>query len=215
MVVEFRHMLSIKIVRSLKPGKDSPSCLVWCNAPACCPLCSFFPCCDDAEYIVMKREASKYVYIRENSLEWNEPGVVMKQGSCFGIDLCIYEVQDHVKVLYFDDPMFTRISDQTRSCNECRTCICGGKGERIQLDSPCCCGLCQRAALPCPCVPICCPNLCFPCALRHEIYLEDAQQGLYEIQAAVKAAQNNSLYKDVTLAEGGIVYTQTQTGKGK
>jgi hypothetical protein len=37
-------------------------------------------------------------------------------------------------VLYFDDKMFERISDQTRCCNECRTCLFGGKGDLHTLN---------------------------------------------------------------------------------
>lgn len=189
-----RNQRAINLLMQLNPATETPSCIVCCSAPSCCPLCSICPCCMDADYILLKREASKYIYIRENSLEWNAPRVIMKHGTCFGIDPCIYDIQDHVQVLYFDDPMFDRITDQTRTCNECRTCICGGKGERIQIDSPCCFNLCQRAACPCPCVPICCPNYICPCALRHEIYVEDAQKGKYEISRTLAAARANALY---------------------
>ena len=87
--------------------------------------------------------------------------------------------------VYFDDPVFNRISDQTRCCNECRTCCCGGSGERIQIDSPCCFNICQRGSYPCPCVPICCPTAIFSCALKYELYVEDAQKGMYEIQQVI------------------------------
>jgi hypothetical protein len=106
---------AIKIVNVLQAGRNVAGCFVCCDAPACCPLCSSICiCCDDAEYIKRKRDASKYVLIRENSLEWNEPGVVMKNGSCFGLDPCQYDVQDKVTVLYFDDPMFERITGMVR-----------------------------------------------------------------------------------------------------
>lgn len=180
---------SIGVVGNLVPGKNQPGCFVCCSAPSFLPLCSWIiPCCGDAEYIKVRREASKYVYIRENSLEWNEPTVILQRGPCFGIDPCLFEVQDHVTVLYYDDPMFDRITDQTRLCNECKTCICGGKGERIRIDSPCCFNLCLRSACPCPLVPICCPSSFCPCVLRHEIYLEDAQKGMYEIRKARRDA---------------------------
>eukprot|EP01034_Spumella_vulgaris_P022581 gene22579-28714_t len=73
----------------------------------------------------------------------------MKPGLCFGVDPCMYDIQDNVKTIYFDDII-----------------------------------ICQRSAFPCPCVPICCPKTLFPCILRHEIYMEDAQKGLYEIKKA-------------------------------
>jgi len=154
------------------------------------------PCCNDPEYIHVKKESSKYIFIRENSLEWNMPVVVMKQGTCCGIDPCIYEIQDNIKVLYFDDPIFSRISDQTRYCNEFQTCLFGGQGERIQIDSPCCFGICHRSSCPCICVPICCPNCLVPCVLNHTIYVRDAQKGKYSIEQARQAAMSNPLYND-------------------
>ena len=195
-----RSMLSrksgrkVNILSGLKGGEEISSCFACCTAPACCPIMAMCPCCADAAYIAIKRESSKYIYIRENSLEWNTPKVVLKQGVCFGVDPCVYDIQDNVQVLYFDDPIFDRITDQTRCCNECRTCFCGGSGERIQIDSPCCCNLCQRSACPCPCVPICCPTYVAPCALKYEIYVEDAQKGKYDINKALKTARNSSLY---------------------
>ena len=148
----------------------------------------------------MKRESSKYVYIRESSLEWNEPAITCTSGACLGIDPCLFDVQDHVRVVYFDDPMLQRLTNTTRTCNECRTCLFGGRGERIQISAPCCCGLAYRATCPCPCmcVPVCCPTALFPCTMRHEIYLEDANQGIYALQAAIRSAQENPLYVDAT-----------------
>lgn len=106
----------------------------------------------------------------------------------------MYDVQDNVTVLYFDDVMFESITDQTRACNECRTCLFGGRGERVRVDSPVCCSCCQRASFPCPCVPTCCPKSLFPCLLRHEIYMEDAQKGLYEIKKARSKALESDFY---------------------
>lgn len=93
-------------------------------------------------------------------------------------------------VLYFDDPMFDRLTDQTRLCNEFRTCCCGGSGERVRIDAPFCFDLCLRGTTPCCCIPVCCPNALCPCILRHEIYVEDAQRGLYEIKRARHTALN-------------------------
>ena len=184
----------IQVITSLSPGQHTDGCLVCCTAPSCCPLCAFCPCCGDAEYIAMKRNASTYIYIRENSLEWNEPEIVMQPGVCCGIDPCLYDVQDHVQVLYFDDVVFDRITDQTRFCNECRTCVFGGRGERIRMDSPMCCSCCQRGSFPCVCVPICCPKALCPCILRYEIYLEDAQKAVYEIKKAREATMTHEVY---------------------
>lgn len=195
-----RRMMSRKdshafeIIDQIAPGKQIDGCLVCCAAPACCPLFAVCPCCGDAEYIRGLRKASTYIYIRENSIEWNDPGLVLKSGTCCGIDPCMYDVQDNVTILYFDDIMFESITDQTRTCNECRTCLLGGRGERVRVDSPACCGCCQRASFPCPCAPSCCPKNAFPCLLRHEIYMEDAQKGLYEIKKARNKALENEFY---------------------
>jgi hypothetical protein len=197
-VMSRRLKHSIEIIGSLAAGEVTDGCLVCCSAPACCPLCAFCPCCGDAEYITHKRKASTYIHIRENSVEWNEPNVVMQPGVCCGVDPCLYEVQDSVQVLYFDDVVFDRITDQTKFCNECRTCVFGGKGERIRMDSPTCCSCCQRGRFPCICVPICCPKAICPCILRYEIYLEDAQKGLYEIKKAREKAIASDLYRWVS-----------------
>ena len=187
---------SIKVLQSLNPGKQTNGCFVCCSAPDCCTVCSLCPCCSDSEYIAVRKESSKYIFIRENSLEWNEPKIVMKNGTCCGIDPCVYDIQDNVKILYFDDPIFDRLTDQTRSCNECATCLFGGNGERLLIDSPVCCGLCQRATFPFILTCSCCSSYCFPCMLQHNIYLEDAQKGLYEIKKARNACLNNDFYKD-------------------
>jgi hypothetical protein len=193
-----RKKNQVRILHSLMPGMHTGNWLGCCNAPTCCPMCSLCPCCNESEYIALKRQSSKYVFIRENSIEWNEPEIVMRQGNCC-IDPCVYEIHDKINVLYFDDPIFNRITDQTRVCNECRTYLCGGRGERIQIDSVCCFNLCHRSALPCPFVPICCPVTLFPCMLKYEVYVDDAQRGMYEIKEARKAAMENSLYSDYNI----------------
>lgn len=149
---------SISIIDDIPPGKKTNGCIVCCNAPSCCAICSICPCCDDSEFLVLKRESSKYFHIRENSIEWNAPEIIMMEGNCCGVDPCIYDVQDHVKVVYYDDPIFGRLTNTTRTCNEFRTCLCGGRGERVQISATCCCGTAYRGTCPCPCVPICCPQ---------------------------------------------------------
>lgn len=121
----------------------------------------------------------------------------MKHGSCCGVDPCMYEVQDRTHVLYFDNPIFDRITDQTRCCNDLRTCLCGGRGERIHIDSPCCYSLCLRGTFPCCFIPSCCPSVLSPCAWQYDVYIEDATQGLYEITRARNAALQSEMYKDV------------------
>jgi hypothetical protein len=191
-----QHDDAIGIRMALEPGKDVPGCCVCCRAPPCCALCGLSPCCQDAQYVVHKREASKYIWIRENSLEWNDPEIVLKNGSCFGVDPCEYDLQDRVVVLYFDDPRFDQITNKTRCCNEARTCICGGKGERMLINAPCFLGCCYRASYPCPFVPGCCPLSCCPCVSTHEIWTADAQKGLYEIKKARAAEMTDKRYND-------------------
>ena len=103
---------NIQIISSLKPGLHEQSCIVCCNAPSFCALCSILPCCNDPEYIVLRRDSSKYIHIRENSIEWNDPNVIMTHGPCFGVDPCVYTVQDNVTVLYYDDIIFDKVLDK-------------------------------------------------------------------------------------------------------
>lgn len=148
---------SVLILKNLTAGKTANGCLVCCNSPSCCAICSVCPCCDYSEYLVKRRESSKYIHIRENSIEWNTPEISMRSGNCFGIDPCIFDVKDNVEVIYYDDPIFSRLKNTTRLCNEFRTCFCGGRGERIQLSSNCCFGMGYRGSCLCPCIPVCCP----------------------------------------------------------
>ncbi len=66
---------SIRIIKSIPVGEDTFGCIACCHAPSCCALFSICPCCTNPEYIIHKRASSKYVYVRENSIEWNEPEV--------------------------------------------------------------------------------------------------------------------------------------------
>jgi hypothetical protein len=124
---------SVIITKSLETGKTVNGCFVCCNSPSCCAICSVCPCCDYSVYVVKRRESSKYVHIRENSI-------------------------DKVEVIYYDDPIFSLLRNTTRLCNEFRTCLCGGRGERLQISSTCCFGMGYRGTGLCPCVPICCPQ---------------------------------------------------------
>ena len=129
-------------------------------------------------YISDKFDASNFILIRENSVEWNKPKIVSAKGDCCGLSLCYYDIQDNISVIYYDDPMFESVSNKTRCCNESRTVCCGGQGERVRISSTFCNGLCIRGILPCPCVPNlpcleCCPCIeC--CALQANIYVKPA-----------------------------------------
>ena len=118
----------------------------------------------------------------------------MKPGLCCGVDPCSYTVRDKVSVMYYDDLLIDNISDQTRCCNELRTCLFGGRGERISLNNTICFGFCARAAFPYFCVPSCCPKSTCPCILGEELYLEDAQQGIYDITKVIKMTYEDKLY---------------------
>lgn len=143
------------------------------------------PCCDDPAYITSAREASKYIYIRENALEWNAPQIAAAKGDCCGVSLCRYRIQDNVKVIYFDDLTLEDIDDDTRCCNDLRTKCCGGMGEEIRLRGEFCLGMCVRAPFPIMCVPACCPTFCCPCAFSHSIYVENSNEAIVKIKNAV------------------------------
>ena len=135
----------ITVTMVVPHGVKSYGCCACCYAPSSCPGCSVLPCVKDPEYIVKEMEASKYIYVRENSLEWNAPIKSPKEGNCFGTSCCTFRAQDAVSVLYFDDPIFDRITDKTPCCNGATSCLCGGEGELIQIDSKFCCGCCYRS----------------------------------------------------------------------
>jgi len=124
---------AITVTMVVPHGVKTYGCCACCYAPAACPGCAICPCIKDPEYIIKEMEASKYIYVRENSLEWNSPLKTAKEGDCFGTSCCLFRAQDNVSVLYFDDPMFDSITDKTPCCNGMATCICGGQGELIQV----------------------------------------------------------------------------------
>ncbi|GMI26296.1 hypothetical protein TeGR_g5513 [Tetraparma gracilis] len=192
-IIEDRLMMSrintsaITVTMVVPHGVKSYGCCACCYAPASLPACSALPCVMDPEYIVKEMEASKYIYVRENSLEWNAPIMTQSEGNCFGVSCCYFRAQDHVTVIYFDDPMFDRITDKTPCCNQCATWCCGGEGELIQIDSKFCFGCCYRSVLGAgACVPVCCAASCCPCyplVIKHKIWVAnaaDAKAGILE-----------------------------------
>lgn len=102
----------ISIEQSLESGQNSDGCLVCCSAPSCLPLLGVFPCFRNPDYIIAKHESSKYVYLREHSIEWNNPEIILADGNCCGVDPCLYTIRDNVQVIYFDDPILNHVSDQ-------------------------------------------------------------------------------------------------------
>ena len=189
-IVEDRLMLSranvnaITITQVIPPGIRTYPCYATCYSPDSVPCCSMLPCCMDPKYIVKEIEASKYIYVRENSIEWNSPEMVTKEGNCCGSSCCAFRAQDNIKVLYFDDPIFDNINDRTRCCNSCLTACCGGEGERVQIDSKFCFGTCYRAYPPFFCVPCCFYGCCRMAVIRHEIMVGNAAQAVHDIKTA-------------------------------
>lgn len=55
------------------------------------------------------------------------------------------------------------VTDVTRPCNESKMFCCGGKGEKVQIDSRFCCGLLKRAPCAYVCIPSCFSEECCPC----------------------------------------------------
>ena len=172
----------VNITATIPHGTTSYGCCACCYAPEMCPGCAVCPCVKDPKYIVKEMEASKYIYVRENSLEWNDPVMTRKEGDCFGQDCCLFRAQDNVHVIYFDDPMFDRITDQSRACNDLLTFCCGGHGELIRIDSLFCFGCCYRAAPPCFCAPCCC-SMCCPIVSSH-LWVADAEEAIRTITSA-------------------------------
>jgi len=169
---------SMKIISSIEPAMRTPGCCVCCNAssPAsCCCLSELLPCYDQPEYILKEIQASRYVLLRENSLEYNDPYPAFAQGKCCGYNYCRYRVQDRISVVYYDDEMFEHLRDSSRACNDQLTFFFGGDGERVLIDSRFCLGLCIRGSFPCCCWPCCLPSGCVRSYLfQHKIKVDDA-----------------------------------------
>jgi len=166
----FAAYTTVRITHTIEPGQRVTGCLICCHAPDKCPLLGCFPCCDYPEYIVNEMNSSKYVYVRENSLEWNNPTMQLDKGNCCGSSCTELTVLDNVTVLYFDDVYFDNVRDDTRRCNNCKTFCCGGRGEQVQIESTFCCGLCLRGRTPMTCIPSCCPEACCPCIAKVSIF---------------------------------------------
>lgn len=202
-IVEDRLMLSltsankILITNTIVPGTREAGCLgPCCNSPDDCPLCAWiFPCgFDYPEYAIRKINASKYVRVRENSIEWNKPTV--RFAHCCKKDL---EVMDNVHVLYFDDSQFADIKANSRFCQDFRSFCCGGAGEPVDIEQTCCFGFCLRGRSSCVVfLPTFCPTeslsdgcCCYvPChfwaelVARRVLWVEDANSAARIIKSA-------------------------------
>ncbi|GMI36650.1 hypothetical protein TrRE_jg3980 [Triparma retinervis] len=174
---------AITVTEIIPHGVTSYGCCACCYAPDSCPGCAVCPCIKDPKYIVKEMEASKYIYVRENSIEWNQPVKISKEGDCCGVSCCLFRAQDQISVLYFDDPLFDNITDKSRCCNDCITFCCGGEGELVQIDAKFCCGCCYRAIPPFFFgVPVCCGSCC-P-IIKHKIWVAKASDAIRSIKGA-------------------------------
>lgn len=157
---------TVRITHILQPGTRKLGCCTCCHAPDNFPHVYRCPCFDYPGYIVNQINSSRYIYIRENSLEWNNPRMQSAKGSCCGRSCCKYVIMDDITVLYYDDMHFDNIKDNTRRCNDCKTFCCGGRGEQVLIDSRFCFGMCKRGKGNMFCIPSCCPDLCCPCLVK-------------------------------------------------
>lgn len=171
-------------IKELETGEAVTGCCVFCNAPSCLPGLSFFPCWGDAQYIASKRDASKYIFIRENSIEFNEPVVSFKLRSNCCFDPCEYVINDNVMVIFYDDPIFDSITDQLDCGSSCWALCFGSKGEKIRFENKCFYGLCVEGSCPCPIIPNFCPRAACPCYINREVYVKNSQNAIYEIRKA-------------------------------
>lgn len=190
-IVEDRLMMSranssfITVTNVIPHGVKTYGCCACCYAPEICPGCAILPCMRDPKYIVKEMEASKYIYVRENSLEWNAPIMIQKEGNCCGSSCCYFRAQDNVNVIYFDDPLFDQISNQTPCCHDISTWCFGGEGELIEINSKFFFGMCYRAIPPFICgVPCCCRCCCKPFMISSEIQVDNAVEAIRDIKEA-------------------------------
>jgi len=163
-IVENRLMLSrtsadrLHITHTIDPGAREAGCSgPCCHAPDAFPHCAWLcPCgfVDYPEYAVSKMNASRYINVRENSIEWNTP--TLRFANCCSAEL---EVMDDVHVMYFDDSQFAEVKADSRWCSTFRSFCCGGMGEQVNIEQTCFLGICLRGRRYC-CffLPTCCPT---------------------------------------------------------
>ncbi|KAK1732559.1 hypothetical protein QTG54_016771 [Skeletonema marinoi] len=208
-IVEDRPMISrssgdrVKILHLIQPGKEETGCLTCFYAPPSFPaiISHLLPCIDYPEYILREVHSSQYIYIRENSIEVNQPTIqparsesVLGNVLCCGHSSTDLIVLDQVTVIYYDDLIMDEIRNDTRVCNPLQTFCCGGKGEEVRLESTFCGGLCYRGrrgtrgCFGCCCMPLCipvgCPECLCPCAARKTLFVENADAAVDIIQKA-------------------------------
>jgi len=175
----------IKILFHLPAPTPRPPPYRCFEAPSCClfGFCTELPCVGMPKSIIEKQNASRYVYVRENSLEYNNPKIKVANGLCCGYSCSDYRVEDHVSVIYYDDPHFQSLTNGSRSCDDWVAFCCGSPGERIIVESRFCCGYCRRGEAPCCVWPVCCPISCGKgCVYYHSIRVDSADVAIARIE---------------------------------
>jgi hypothetical protein len=178
----------VRLLHIITPGIRVKGCCECCHAPDYCPVLAYCCCFDYPAYIVNKVNSSRYIYVREHSVEWNNPLIQQDKGPCFGVSCCDLAVLDNVSVIYYDDLYFDTVRNGTRSCNDCQTFWCGGRGEKVTIQSRFCLGLCKRGRGSVCFVPSYCPTICCPCISSPELWVEDAESAVKLIQDARDSA---------------------------
>jgi len=191
-IVEDRPLISrssgdrIKITHMIEPGKEETGCFTCFYSPPEYPILAKFPCFDYPEYVINEIKASQYIYVRENSIEYNQPilqpakaNTTLAACFCCGNSPTDLTVRDQISIIYFDDILMDNIRNDTRPCNPLLSFCCGGRGEEVRLESKVMGGWCYRgrglSACCCvPCVPLGCPECLCPCAAKRTIFVEDA-----------------------------------------
>eukprot|EP01082_Thalassiosira_pseudonana_P003365 g2399.t1.1.5e174189 g2399 g2399.t1 contig12:17167-18054(-) len=187
-IVEDRPMISrscgdrVKITHTIEPGKEETGCITCFYSPPEYPILAKCPCFDYPEYIVNEIKASQYIYIRENSIEYNQPTLQPSKATtplttifCCGHSPSSLSVRDSITTIYFDDVLMDSVRNDTRMFHPLHTFCCGGRGEEVRLESRFCGDVCYRgrsldgfgSGCCClVCVPVGCPECLCPCAAR-------------------------------------------------
>ncbi|CAM9667294.1 unnamed protein product, partial [Ectocarpus sp. 8 AP-2014] len=118
------------------------ACCGLCRAPPQLPCLAWvFPCCAYPEELEQARRESSYLVIRDTSVEFNNPKVVMGSrpsvarvasadsahgnGQYSGACGCTFHVRDDARVLYFDDPALEDMTPVFPGGGGCSRFCCG------------------------------------------------------------------------------------------
>lgn len=189
-MLRLHNPAKLEVQRHIKTGKRHYGFCKICYAPECMWWCSWLPFCKPPRAVVKKLEDSKYIWIRENSIEWNKPTVQFKKShNCCPIDCFHLDVVDDITVMYFDNPTFDNIANKTRRMNEKRTKCFGGRGERVVIEDTFCYDNCVAGKNCVPCLPACCPESCLQFfGNTHEMYVDNADEAVDIIKAVKRNA---------------------------